>query len=245
MSATESPLTDEMLDGMLAESFSDWPVYAELLESHVDTPSLRSILDVGGGAGLISDHLIELLPGAHVTIVDDSELVLARNKHHARKNLIHGSALDLTDAVADQHFDLVIINDLLHHLVAPTLRESRDNTVRCLRAARELLSEDGRILIYEITMEGWWPGVDPGDLIYALTRTRVPPLTAIFRRLGANTAGVGVAFRSRSGWRKVFDDAGLEVEGEREGYVSQASLLRALALGIRRIGAHVYLLRAR
>ncbi len=176
--------------------------------------------------------------------MDDSSLVLARNTPHDRKTLVQASALDLTTPLADRRFDLVIVNNLLHHLVGPSRQLTRENVVRCLGEMRQLLSTDGRILIYETTYEGWWPGIDPGDLIYLLPSIRAPLLAKPLRRLGANTAGIGVGFRSRAGWRSVFGDASLQIEAERVGFVGTTAWLRFVALGIRRMGAHFFLLRA-
>ena len=175
MSADGSQLSDAVLDDMLADHFSDWPAYTEFLDDHMEVAELSNILDVGGGAGLVSDSIIEHIPNAHVTLVDDSSLVLARNTPHDRKTLVQASALDLTTPLADRRFDLVIVNNLLHHLVGPSRQLTRENVVRCLGEMRQLLSADGRILIYETTYEGWWPGIDPGDLIYLLTNAAQLP----------------------------------------------------------------------
>ncbi len=49
----------------------------------------------------------------------------------------------------------------------------------------------------------------PSHLIYELTASKA--LAGITWRMGANTAGVGVCFRSKRGWEKVIDQAGLTV----------------------------------
>lgn len=48
-----------------------------------------------------------------------------------------------------------------------------------------------------------------GEMIYQCTRSKV--LASLFRRLGANTAGEGVRFRSCKSWMEMFDDNLLEV----------------------------------
>lgn len=171
-----------------------------------DFPDGRfSFLDVGGGNGRFCDQLLARYPDAQGTVLDNSELLLARNRPHERKSLVFGSALEL-DSVSGK-FDVLALHWLLHHLVGSSYRESRANQLASLCAARGLLTARGRVSVFENDYVGWVPDPLPTLAIYQATASRlVAPLA---KALGANTAGVGVCFNSREGWQAMLRDSGL------------------------------------
>ena len=110
----------------------------------------------------------------------------------------------------------------------------------CLEQARALLRPGGRIVVYEQVYEGFV--VEPGRLIFALTTVKQPISAKVMNKLGANTAGVGVRFRSKSGWRKLFSRHGLAVLGEVEVYQDDFSLFRRVGLNIQWVGSYLFML---
>lgn len=173
-----------------------------------DFPDGRfSFLDVGGGNGHFCDQLLERYPDAQGTVLDNSELLLARNRPHPRKTVVYGSAMEL-DSVAGK-YDVLALHWLLHHLVGNSYRESRANQLACLRAARSLLTARGRISVFENDYVGWLPDPLPTLAIYQATAFRL--MAPVARALGANTAGVGVCFNSRKGWQSMLRDSGLSL----------------------------------
>jgi SAM-dependent methyltransferase len=109
----------------------------------------------------------------------------------------------------EDRFDLVSVHWLLHHLVGASYRQTRRNQLQTLRALKGLLTPRGRISIFENMYQGWVFEDLPGRLIYHATAART--MAALSRRMGANTAGVGVCFLSRRQWMASFRDGGLEV----------------------------------
>jgi len=171
-----------------------------------DFPDGRfSFLDVGGGNGRFCEQLLSQYPYAHGTVLDNSELLLARNRQHPRKSLLRRSVLDL-DTVPGR-FDLLTFHWLLHHLVGNTYAESRGYQLSALKTARGLLTQRGRVSIFENDYNGWLPDPFPTFSIYLATASVT--LTPLARALGANTAGVGVCFNSRKGWQKILRRSGL------------------------------------
>jgi SAM-dependent methyltransferase len=167
-----------------------------------------NFLDVGGGNGRFSDRLLERYPRATATVLDNSEMLLSRNKSHERKTLVCHS-VDQIGEFKKGHFDLISVHWLLHHLVSESYTETRQNQIGTLRALRELLSPRGRISVFENIYHGWLIEGLPGRIIYRVTSAR--SVSGIARWLGANAAGVGVCFLSRTEWMASFHTAGLEV----------------------------------
>jgi SAM-dependent methyltransferase len=171
-----------------------------------------SFLDVGGGNGRFADRLLEEYPGATGTVLDNSEVLLGRNAGSVRKRLVCESAEHI-DKI-DGRFDLISVHWLLHHLVGESYRQTRRNQLKALRSLRALLSPRGRISIFENMYQGWVFEDLPGRLIYHVTAARL--IAGLSRRMGANTAGVGVCFLSRRQWLASFRECGLEVLGYTE-----------------------------
>jgi hypothetical protein len=90
--------------------------------------------------------------------------------------------------------------------VGDTYRESRQHQLATLQALRALLTDGGRVSIYENNYLGWWFKDLPGRLIFELTSSRL--LSSVIGKMGANTAGVGVCFLSQRQWFDTIDKAG-------------------------------------
>lgn len=173
-----------------------------------DFPDGRfTFLDVGGGNGRFADQLLERYPNARGAVLDNSETLLARNRQDPRKQVILGSAGDLQQVRGT--FDVVCTHWLLHHLVGSTYGESRAIQLRTLSQLSSLLSTGGRVSVFENDYIGWLTDSLPPYLIFAATASRT--LAPVARRLGANTAGVGVCFNSQAGWRDMLAASGLQV----------------------------------
>lgn len=164
-------------------------------------------LDVGGGNGRFADRLLREYPGSTGTVLDNSEVLLARNTASARKSLVCDSVENL--GRVDGRFDLISVHWLLHHLVGESYRQTRRNQHAALESLRSLLTPRGRISMFENMYQGWVLESLPGRLIYQATSTRA--IATVARRMGANTAGVGVCFLSRAQWLTTLRDCGFEV----------------------------------
>jgi len=143
------------------------------------------------------------------TVLDSSELLLSRNRHHPRKTLVDDTVENLGLRFPRGTFDVIFVNWLLHHLVGDSYRETLQNMTTTLSRASALLSPRGAISIFENLYDGALIDNWPGAFIYHVTSSRV--LAPITRRLGANTAGVGVCFLSTRKWSTVIEQAGLRV----------------------------------
>jgi 2-polyprenyl-3-methyl-5-hydroxy-6-metoxy-1,4-benzoquinol methylase len=169
------------------------------------------LLDVGGGNGTFLDAMLKALPQATGTIVEMSKGMAEKNAMSDRKAIVCEDFLDWA-VVAEKsavQYDVVFFNFVLHHFVGKDRKQSMLLQQKALHAARELLAEDGLIVVYEIHYNGFLHDELPSSLIHTLSSSRtLAPLTKLF---GANTAGYGVCFHSEVYWEKLFRCLGLRV----------------------------------
>ena len=173
-----------------------------------DFPSGKfNFLDLGAGNGLFADRVLRRYPEASGVVFDSSEAMIARNTRSERKGMLCGDAAKLGSYSIGQ-FDLIFCNWILHHLVGDSYERTRRNVKAILRLCSNHLRSKGRISVYENEYNGIVDNL-PSRLIYWLTSSQ--QLATIVRRLGANTAGVGVCFLSHKEWCTVFSSVGLEI----------------------------------
>ncbi len=208
----ETPVVKKLEDSQL-ETFDIEYMYEKrwrVVKAAIDRDFPRgdfSFVDIGGGNGMFADRLLQAYPLAHGTLLDNSELLLAKNVEHPRKKLVCESAENL--GRLGEKFDVVFYNWVLHHLVGSTYRESLANVDQTLLVTRKALTDRARVSIFDNMYDGQIVDWLPSRLIFELTSSPVlRPLTA---RLGANTAGTGVCFQSRKQWAKTLSRAGFEI----------------------------------
>ena len=172
-----------------------------------------TFLDIGGGNGTFADRVLSFYPKARGTVLDNSELLLSRNVKNERKTLILASAENLTSIDAGS-YDMISCNWVLHHLVDSSYSRSREHQLNALKQMKRLLTPRGRISVFENNYAGFVQDNLPGRIIYAATSSKI--LAGLARRMGANTAGVGVCFLSKDEWLKTLGRAGLAVRAYAE-----------------------------
>ena len=163
-----------------------------------------SFIEVGGGNGLFADRLLSTYPKATGAIVDNSAMLLAKNTECPRKSVILGDAVNLPDSIGP--IDVAFCNWVFHHLVeSQSYDRSRENVNRALAGIRARLSARGRLSVMECDYTGYIDSA-PGRIVFALTASKW--FAPFAKRLGANTAGVGVCYLSHNQWRRVLTNAG-------------------------------------
>lgn len=171
-----------------------------------------TFLDIGGGNGSFADQLLETYPAARGTVVDNAEVLVARNQAHPRKQVVESSIEQLTENL-DGSFDVVFLNFVLHHLIGTSFADTRNNQRDGVRVAASFLAPEGRVSVYENIIEGPVFARLPGWTVFQLTASRT--LAPLVARLGANTAGTGVCYLSAQQWRETLAAGGLEVRAYR------------------------------
>jgi hypothetical protein len=204
-------LDDEQLEAFDTEYIRphQWPHLIGPLERFFGRDGHFTLLDIGGGNGFFVDRVLAEFPNANATLFDNAQTLLDRNRPHPRKHLVLGSGDDLPRVFEGKRFDVVSLHWVLHHMVVESWKGSTQMQVNLLRNARQLLSERGRLSVLENMYQGRMAESFAPWLIYQLTSSRA--LATFARMGGANTAGVGVAFRDRASWLRTFTEAGFSV----------------------------------
>jgi ubiquinone/menaquinone biosynthesis C-methylase UbiE len=191
-----------------------------------------TLLDVGGGNGHFVDIVLATYPEASATLIDNAGLLLAANRSHPRKELVSGSVENLGLRFNGRTFDVICLHWTLHHLVLDSYRDTTAFQQRVIRDAASLLSPRGRLSVFENVFNGLVIDSLPGRIAYRLTSSR--SLAPLMRKVGANTAGVGVCFLSEQQWLTIFKLIGLEVM-QRRYYPHRVRLGHKVALSARSV----------
>lgn len=175
-----------------------------------------AILDVGGGAGVFIDMFLERFPKARACCADFSSGMLDRNKRAPSKALVAADARALPFRPAS--FDVIDLDALLHHVISDGgYLHTIDGIAGVLASLHRLLKPNGILLIREIYHEYILKDNLGSYLLYTVTTRRMPAMvTTALKRLGVNTANVGVCFLTRRQWSKALARAGYTLLESRE-----------------------------
>jgi ubiquinone/menaquinone biosynthesis C-methylase UbiE len=193
-----------------------------------------SFLDVGGGNGSFADMLLDAYPKARGVVLDPGEVLLRENKPNLRKETLLARAEDLDELFVTRKFDLILFNWILHHLVLDSYEKTVALQRTVIAKASQLLNRGGAISVLENLYEGTIVDGVPSRLIFELTSSKT--LEPVVRRLGANTAGCGVCFRSRKSWQEDAENAGLAVKTFMELSPKPIGFLKELLLHVGFVG---------
>lgn len=166
------------------------------------------VLDIGGGVGTVAKAIADNIPNAEVDVIDLSPLARDNFVGAERTNFILDNFLTYDFA---HKYDAVFMRTLLHHLVASTDAQTYQSQYNALIKAKELLSADGNFFVTENFYEPYIGKDLTGRLIFMITNIKLKAFAGIVRKLGANTAGEGVRFRSWASWTEMFAKAGLSL----------------------------------
>jgi Methyltransferase domain len=166
-----------------------------------------SFLDVGGGNGVFADQLLEYYPKSRGAVLDNSQLLLSKNVTNSRKTIICDSVENLSKL--ETKYDLICFNWLLHHLIGNSYLDTRKNISTAISTVIPLLTDRGRVSIFENMYDGLVVDGLPSILIFTLTSSKA--IAGFIKKMGANTAGVGVCFLSQKQWVQVLEKTSLNL----------------------------------
>jgi len=179
-----------------------WDAVVDLIDRHFTTGKF-TFLDIGGGNGVFTDRVLNHYPQSQAFLLDNASNLIEINTQHPRKTIIPDSVENLENYLNRYDVDVVFINWVLHHLVSDTYSKTRSNMVNTLT----IIKRNKRIK-YLAVFENMYNGILfdslPGKLIYHITS--IQAIKPVAKKMGANTAGVGVSFLSKKTWIKLFSD---------------------------------------
>jgi SAM-dependent methyltransferase len=158
-----------------------------------------SVLDVGGGIGSVGKVLADASGAVSVDVVDNSALAKKHFLRHSRLRLVYDDFLNIRSL---KKYDAIIFRTVLHHIIGDSSRATLAAQNKAIRKARDLLADDGKLLIIENFYDPVISEDISGEIIFQCTKLKT--FAPIVRRLGANTAGEGVRFRSLKSWLEMF-----------------------------------------
>jgi len=195
-------LSEDQLESFNTEYVNGkfWDAVVELIDTHFTTGEF-TFLDIGGGNGVFTDRLLNRYPQSEAVLLDNASNLIEINTKHPRKTIIMDSVENLETYLNEYAMDVVFINWVLHHLVSSTYKKTRSNMVNTL----SIIQRDKHIR-YLAVFENMYNGILfdslPSKLIYRITSLQ--SIQRWTKKMGANTAGVGVSFLSKKMWMKLF-----------------------------------------
>lgn len=184
-----------------------------------DLASDGVVVDLGGGCGFLARRL-EDASGRKVRVLDMDPVSVASCASMG----IEARVGDALDPAIQGDEDAVCFNLILHHLVGETEKQTRSMQVRALKA---WCGRVRAVFVNEYIYESYVGQVSPA-LIFGITSSKI--LSAIAGQVAkvipafrANTFGVGVRFRSRADWMRLFDEAGYRLVSEKTGQAEPVS----------------------
>jgi hypothetical protein len=171
----------------------------------------RSILDIGGGGGAFAKYCKSIFPDAEVCIVDPSKELLQKQNIRGIKRIV-GSLPDNLNV--DSAYRYIAMKVVLHHVVGPSIRESKELVKRSIMAAKLKLDDGGYIFIRELYYESY--------LIPTLTRTMIFYLLKLQNTLKFKIphddflSGLEVCFYTREEIESLIKDCNFEIVEHRD-----------------------------
>jgi len=184
----------------------------ETIPKHVGR--VGNCLDIGSGAGVFLKYVTMRHGADNVVGVDVSEGMLAQSLHDkpSQADLVQGSVLDLP--VREGRFDLVFMEEVLHHLVSKSRADSKRLARRAISNIRRMIRPGGAFILREEYYESW--------LVPTLSSTLIMLLLGLFNALGVMLPhkeahmGLNVSFYTRDEIRGMVEEAGGRILEERD-----------------------------
>ncbi|MCL2508967.1 MAG: class I SAM-dependent methyltransferase [Oscillospiraceae bacterium] len=186
--------------------------YVKYLERLAGRDGL-TLYDVGGGGGHFANEVKNYFDKRN-TDVSVNVIDYARYDNWSlleNIRFVEESALTALEKLPDNSADVIFFNLMLHHLVADTYRKSREAQRKILEITRKKIKSGGYVFIYETSTQNPLLGDLSTPVVYFMTSAKLPLLTKAARKLGSQSAGVGVCFLSQEKWLKTLKDTGFEL----------------------------------
>lgn len=178
------------------------------LANHLNQSGKTSMkgLDIGGGIGIFAGTVIDCCAIDLSMTVCDPGIKASEQRVNNPKIDFHLSTFD--DFASEEKYDFIVFRLVLHHLIGQNAEDTLQVQRKALEKARSLLNEGGFLFVVENYYEPVIGADTTSKLIYWWTSQK--SISALTRRLGANTAGEGVRFRSKANWESLFKSIGFE-----------------------------------
>jgi len=228
--------TVKLLDSNQTQSFDTeyvddylFSIVVKAVDQYLTNIDKGEVIDVGGGNGMFIDRVLDYYPNFSATLVEPESTLLHKNSSRDNKKLIESTFQDFPES--PKSTDLITLNWVLHHFVGCNYSNTYQLQLQALKKCYNLLKPGGIVFIFENFYEGKWVNDMPGSIIYHLTASSL--MKEVTKKLGANTAGVGVSFHSRNTWINMLKESGFQIESAEICYpFGELSHAKKIALGL-------------
>jgi len=201
---------------------------------HID-----SCMDIGSGAGVFLRYVSGRYGAHNVVGIDISEGMLAQSllDKPFQADLAQGSVLDLP--VREGRFDLVFMEEVLHHLVSKNRADSKKLARRAIGNIKRMIRPGGAFILREEYYESWFAPTLSSTLIMLLLSL----FNALRMRLPHKEAHMGlkVSFYTRDEIRAMVEEAGGEILEARD--LKWTKTLGERAALVKNMGKMYYLIK--
>lgn len=165
-----------------------------------------SVLDVGGGNGYFSELIHQNCDNVDLTVLDPSKKLLDEI-NNPDINRVVGKIPD--DIPLTSKFDYIHVRTVFHHITGNTVDESVELLKKSITSLKDLLKNDGRLLITEMYYEGYLIPKLPCYMIFYLLKLQNKfNIKLPFKDF---ILGLDVYFYTREQLKMILEDCGLEI----------------------------------
>lgn len=165
-----------------------------------------TLLDVGGANGHFVSLVHQSCPNIKLTVLDPSKILL-NEINNPEINKVVGKLPD--DVPINSKFDYIHVRTVFHHITGNTVGKSKELVKKSIISLKNLLNEDGVMLITEVYYEGYLIPKLPSYLIFYLLKLqnklniKIPYKDFIL--------GLDVYFYTRDELIKILEECGLKI----------------------------------
>ena len=173
------------------------------------------ILDIGGGSGYFSALVCEYLSKQDVKceiFVVDTMQYGTWAEFSGKITFIEESAENLDMIFDEGTFDIVFAKYVFHHFVKDSWKKSIKCMLSIIMQIKRIMKIDSYLCIVDQFYNGLLGDTSASKTIYTFTTCKISVFSKIFKKMGAQSAGVGVCFLSKKMWYNFFGVAGFSVE---------------------------------
>ncbi len=198
-----------------------------------------SCMDIGSGAGVFLKYVSGRYGAHNIVGIDISDGMLAQSllDKPFQADLTQGSVLDLP--VREGRFDLVFMEEVLHHLVSKSRADSKKLAKRAIGNIKSMIRPGGAFILREEYYESW--------LAPTLSSTLIMLLLSLFNALRMKLPhreahiGLQVSFYTRDEIRAMVEESGGKILEARD--VNWTKTLGERVALVKNMGKMYYLIK--
>lgn len=180
--------------------------FAAVLSTYKENDSIK-ILDIGGASGHFALSLKEYFGNGNceVTVIDNT-VFETWDALSNKVTCIKTSADSINEIFSENTFDIIFANRVFHHFVRGSWKSTVEGINSIIGKIYKILKNDGRLCITEHFFNGLLFDKMSSKIIYKLSSCIFKPIVTLCKKIGVESAGIGVCFLSYTMWFKLLDE---------------------------------------